>query len=224
MAEHPLSRRLVLAGLVGVPLGAALARIVPAGAGSGTLAPTPACDDSPTPEQTEGPYWTPNSPERSDLTADGAPGDRMTLTGIVVDTACRPVARTLLDFWQCDGQGVYDNAGYKLRGHQYTDANGGFRLATVKPGLYPGRTRHFHVKVRPPGGEVLTTQLYFPGEPSNQADGIYQPELEMTVSGNGDASFTFVVDVPGPRQNDGHGSATRPDRHHLPVPPAGRRR
>ena len=64
----------------------------------------------------------------------------------------------------------------------------------VKPGLYPGRTRHFHVKVRPPGGEVLTTQLYFPGEPANQADGIYRSELEMTVSDKGDASFTFVVE------------------------------
>jgi protocatechuate 3,4-dioxygenase beta subunit len=144
------------------------------------LAPTPACDDSPTPKQTEGPYWTPDSPARTDFTGDGAPGDRMTLTGTVVDTACRPVPRTLLDFWQCDGDGVYDNEGYKLRGHQYTDASGAFR--------------HFHVKVRPPGGEVLTTQLYFPGEPANRADGIYRRELEMTVAGNGDASFTFVVE------------------------------
>ncbi|MEW6472397.1 MAG: dioxygenase [Actinomycetota bacterium] len=197
MADQPLSRRHVLAGLVGLPVGAALARVAPARAESGRpapLAPTPACDDSPTPEQTEGPYWTPNSPERHDFTTDGAPGQRMTLTGTVVDTACHPVSGTLLDFWQCDGNGVYDNEGFKLRGHQYADANGAFRLATVKPGLYPGRTRHFHVKVRPPGGEVLTTQLYFPGEPTNQADGIYRPELEMTVADNGDASFTFVVE------------------------------
>lgn len=194
MAEQPLSRRRVLGGLAALPLGAALARVAPtsARAESGTLSPTPACDHE-TPEQTEGPYWTPNSPQRTDLTGDGAPGDRMTLAGTAVDTACRPVPGTLLDFWQCDGKGVYDNAGYKLRGHQYTDANGAFRLVTVKPGLYPGRTRHFHVKVRPPGGEVLTTQLYFPGEPANQADGIYQPELEMTVADNGDASFRFVV-------------------------------
>ena len=100
----------------------------------------------------------------------------------------------MLDFWQCDGRGAYDNEGYKLRGHQYSDPNGAFRLTTVKPGLYPGRTRHFHVKVRRPGGEVLTTQLYFPGEPANQTDAIYQPELEMTLAENGDASFTFVVE------------------------------
>ena len=194
VAEPSLPRRRVLAGLVALPLGAALARLAPARAEPGTLAATPACDDDPTPKQTEGPYWTANSPERNDFTTDGAPGQPMTLTGTVVDTACQPVPGTLLDFWHCDGNGVYDNEGYKLRGHQYTDGNGAYRLTTVKPGLYPGRTRHFHVKVRRPGGEVLTTQLYFPGEPGNQADGIYRPELEMTVSANGDASFTFVVE------------------------------
>ncbi|HZI37047.1 MAG TPA: dioxygenase, partial [Acidimicrobiia bacterium] len=194
MAEQSVSRRRVLAGLAAVALGAALARLVPARAETGTLAATPACDDDPTPKQTEGPYWTADSPQRNDFSGDGAPGLPMTLTGTVVDTACRPVPGTLLDFWQCDGNGVYDNEGYKLRGHQDTDANGAYRLTTVKPGLYPGRTRHFHVKVRRPGGEVLTTQLYFPGEPANQTDGIYRPELEMTVAANGDASFTFVVE------------------------------
>jgi protocatechuate 3,4-dioxygenase beta subunit len=196
MAEHSVPRRRLLAGLLALPLGAVLARLLarPARAETETLTATPACDNDPTPKQTEGPYWTADSPQRNDFTGDGAPGQRMTLTGTVVDTACRPLPGTLLDFWQCDGNGVYDNQGYKLRGHQYTDDNGAYRLATVKPGLYPGRTRHFHVKVRPPGGEVLTTQLYFPGEPGNKADGIYRPELEMTVSQTGDASFTFVME------------------------------
>ena len=194
VSEPSFSRRRVLAGLLALPLAAALARLAPARAGTRTLAATPACDDDPTPEQTEGPYWTPDSPERSDFTGDGAPGQRMTLTGTVVDTACKPIPGALLDFWQCDGNGVYDNQGYKLRGHQHTDGNGAFRLTTVKPGLYPGRTRHFHVKVRRPGGEVLTTQLYFPGEPGNKADGIYRSELEMTISDTGDASFTFVLE------------------------------
>ncbi len=194
MADQPLPRRRVLAGLAALPLGAALARLAPArAADGGGLPPTPACGDGPTPDQTEGPYWTPNSPERSDFSADRVPGERMTLSGAVVDTDCRPVPGTLLDFWQCDGNGVYDNAGYKLRGHFFTDDGGRFRLTTVKPGLYPGRTRHFHVKVRRPGGEVLTTQLYFPGEPANRTDSIYRSELEMTVADNGDASFTFVV-------------------------------
>jgi hypothetical protein len=69
MTERSLPRRRVLAGLAALPLGAALARLAPARAETRTLAATPACDDHPTPEQTEGPYWTPNSPERSE--ADG---------------------------------------------------------------------------------------------------------------------------------------------------------
>jgi len=192
MGEATFPRRRILVGLAALPLAGALFGLRRARAHERTLAPTPACGEE-TPEQTEGPYWTPDSPQRDDFTADGAPGEPLKLTGNVVDTACRPVPGTLLDFWQADGNGVYDNDGYRLRGHQFTDAKGAFRLTTVKPGLYPGRTRHFHVKVRPPGGDVLTTQLYFPGEPANRADGIYRPELEMTMSADGQASFTFVV-------------------------------
>jgi N-hydroxyarylamine O-acetyltransferase len=44
-------------------------------------------------------------------------------------------------------------------------------VETVVPGLYPGRTRHIHVKVQRPGGSILTTQLYVPDEPRNATDG-----------------------------------------------------
>jgi protocatechuate 3,4-dioxygenase beta subunit len=71
--------------------------------------------------------------------------------------------------------------GFKLRGHQFTDANGRYRLETIVPGLYPGRTRHFHVKVQAPHGRVLTTQLYFPGEPRNRRDFLYRPDLLMEL-------------------------------------------
>ena len=87
-------------------------------------------------------------------------------------------------------------AGYRLRGHQFTDANGRFSLETIVPGLYPGRTRHIHVKVQRPNGAILTTQLYFPGEARNASDGIYSAELLMNVvdGANGkDATFNFVV-------------------------------
>jgi len=60
------------------------------------------------------------------------------------------VGGALLDFWQADAAGDYDNTGFRLRGHQFSGADGRFRLATVVPGLYPGRTRHIHVKVQRP--------------------------------------------------------------------------
>ena len=162
------------------------------------LDPTPACanGDEVTPAQTEGPYFRPDSPERASLLDGVSSGTRLVLAGSVVDTSCRPVARALLDFWQADAEGRYDNDGYRLRGHQFAGEDGRFRMETVVPGLYPGRTRHIHVKVQPPGGDLLTTQLYFPGEPRNAGDGLFRPECLLKVGdtdGGRAASFTFVL-------------------------------
>jgi protocatechuate 3,4-dioxygenase beta subunit len=58
--------------------------------------------------------------------------------------------------------------------------------------LYPGRTPHIHVKVQRPRGEVLTTQLYFRGEPGNRSDGIFDPALVM-AGNRRNARFDFVL-------------------------------
>ncbi|CCH51634.1 Catechol 1,2-dioxygenase [Fibrisoma limi BUZ 3] len=163
-----------------------------------TLPATPPCDDhdEPTPSETEGPYFKPNSPERNSLLEQGMGGTRLVLTGRVLTTDCRPVAHALLDWWHADNEGDYDNRGFRLRGHQYTDKNGNFQLETIVPGLYPGRTRHFHVKVQAPNKPVLTTQLYFPDEPGNRRDGLFNPRLLMNVANKGSnvaAGYTFVV-------------------------------
>jgi protocatechuate 3,4-dioxygenase beta subunit len=168
-------------------------------AGSGaTLSPTPACGDNAaaTRAQTEGPFFEPDSPEKANFVGDVGKGTKIVLTGSVLTTACQPVTRALLDVWQADPDGNYDSNGYRLRGHFFTDDQGAYRLETVVPGLYPGRTRHFHFKVQPSGGRLLTTQLYFPGEARNAQDSIFQPELLMNVRDGADgkdATFTFVV-------------------------------
>lgn len=164
------------------------------------LPPTRGCsdgDDS-TPRQMEGPYFKPRSPERGSLLDAGIGGTRIELTGAVLSTRCKPVAGALLDFWQCDERGDYDNSGFQLRGHQFTDADGRYRLGTIVPGLYPGRTRHIHVKVQAPSRPVLTTQLYFPAEPYNQHDFLFRPELLLAVSDEGGRKigrFDFVVKI-----------------------------
>ncbi|MFF8727078.1 carbohydrate-binding protein [Streptomyces sp. NPDC015171] len=195
--------RAALAATAAIPVsligGPALARGF---AASGTAPePTPACDDGddPTPEQIEGPYFKPHSPERTSLLEPGLPGTPLTVTGYVFGRACRPLTGVLLDFWQADDNGAYDGTGFRLRGHQYTDSRGTFALTTIVPGLYPGRTRHLHVKVQAPGRSVLTTQLYFPNEPRNNTDTIFDPRLLMTVrdaGGRREAAFDFVLDVP----------------------------
>jgi protocatechuate 3,4-dioxygenase beta subunit len=107
------------------------------------------------------------------------------LSGQIVSRDCRPIAGARLDVWHCDAKGRYDNEGFRLRGHVLTRADGSFRLETIKPGAYGSRlfsrTPHIHVRITPATGEPLTTQLYFPGEPTNDRDSLYDPRLEMSL-------------------------------------------
>ncbi len=161
--------------------------------------PTPDCSNlALTPSETEGPYYKAGSPERASLLEPGIAGTKIVVTGYVLTPDCKPVAGAWLDFWQADANGNYDNTGYRLRGHQVTDASGRYQLTTIVPGLYPGRTEHIHVKVRAPNGPTLATQLYFPGVPNNQSDGIFDPKLLLTMSKTGDGllgTYNFVVNA-----------------------------
>jgi protocatechuate 3,4-dioxygenase beta subunit len=131
----------------------------------GITLPAPICT-SPTQPQTEGPYYTPNTPERTILYEEGMGGTKLILVGYVLDQNCTPIANAWLDFWQADALGEYDNVGYRLRGHQFTDGQGRYYLETILPGLYLSRPiEHIHVKIRPQGGAEVTSQLYFPDRP-----------------------------------------------------------
>ena len=165
----------------------------------GDLEPTPSCGavDELTPAQTAGPFFKPRSPERKSLLEPGVQGSRIVLEGHVRTTKCQSIQGAVVDFWQADASGVYDNAGYNLRGHQFTDGAGKYRLETVVPGVYPGRTRHFHVRVQAPNRPVLTTQLYFPNEPQNKREFIFNPKLVIALRNSTSAqaaSFDFVLD------------------------------
>lgn len=203
--QHELTRKRFVQLGIGLPLAAALVRFAPVSdAGAATAAPVAAaaasaasCKSLPlTPGATEGPYFKAGAPRRSVLTEAGLAGTPLTLTGAVLTAGCVPIARAHIDFWQADASGNYDNAGFRLRGYQLTDAKGRYSLKTIVPGLYPGRTEHIHVKITPPGRQALTTQLYFPGVTQNSADGIYNPAtlLAWKKAGTGFAAqFTFVV-------------------------------
>jgi protocatechuate 3,4-dioxygenase beta subunit len=116
-------------------------------------------------------------------------GTRLILVGYVLNQDCQPLPNAWLDFWQSGANGEYDNAGYRLRGHQFTDAQGRYFLESVLPGLYLSRPiEHIHVKVRPEGGQEITSQLYFPQQP---VEG-----LTVTLEERGDflvGYFNFVV-------------------------------
>lgn len=154
----------------------------------GVALTTPTCT-GPTQSQTEGPYYKPDTPQRNSLLEEGMPGTRLILVGYVLDQNCQPLPNAWLDFWQADANGEYDNAGYRLRGHQFTDSQGRYYLETILPGLYSSRPiEHIHVKVRPEGGNEITSQLYFPQQPIEG--------LTITLEDKGDYQlgyFNFVV-------------------------------
>jgi protocatechuate 3,4-dioxygenase beta subunit len=201
----------LLASVVGL---AGCTGSTPTGSQAGFSAPSPAastasvapsapvpgasarCSGQPTPAETEGPYFKAGSPERTSLVDSGMPGTRVIVSGTVLTLDCRPLSGVVLDFWQADASGVYDNAGYRLRGHLTSDSDGRYSLQTILPGEYPGRTQHIHVKVEAPGRPILTTQLYLPGSARNQQDPLFNPELLMQVvdaAGGKAATFDFVL-------------------------------
>jgi protocatechuate 3,4-dioxygenase beta subunit len=162
-----------------------------------------------TPTQTEGPYWLPGSPARTTLREADTKGTPLNVEGRVVNIRGKPIEGAWVDFWQCDGEASYDIEGNRLRGHQWTDAEGRFHIETVFPVEYDDdlvnadgevrrvyRTAHIHVKVKAPRRGTLTTQMYFPGEAGNSRDRGYSDEclleIEDTPSGKL-GHFTFVL-------------------------------
>jgi protocatechuate 3,4-dioxygenase beta subunit len=198
MSMHRPSRRQMLRDTLAAG-GAGLAAY-PNAVFAQELAPTPECrdGDEPTVRQMDGPFYKPQSPERADLIEPGARARLVELSGVVLTRACRPVPRVLVDLWHADEKGDYDNGGFRYRGHVFTDESGRYRFRTIVPALYPGRTRHYHVKVLATGRQLLTTQLYFPDEAGNRRDGLFRRDLTMKLAGAGEgmnARFDFILDL-----------------------------
>lgn len=148
----------------------------------------PSCG-APTPRDAEGPFYKAGAPLRASLAEAGTKADRLVLSGRVLARDCKPLPNARLDFWQADERGEYDNAGFRYRGQVVADAEGRYRLETIVPGEYPGRPRHIHVMVQPPGGRVLTTQIYFgdSGAPARLAAKLAKREGALH------GSFDFVL-------------------------------
>lgn len=200
MKMYRPSRRAVVRGV----LAAGTVGIAGAPSSAQELELTPQCaaEGVSTPPQTEGPFFRAGSPGRDNLVEAGSKARTVDLTGFVLTRGCNPVARAVVDIWHADEQGAYDNKGFRYRGRVYTDEKGRYRIRTIVPALYPGRTRHYHINVAAGGKLLLTTQLYFPDEPGNRKDGLFRKELLMQVAKSNAkdaataARFDFVIDLP----------------------------
>ncbi len=122
----------------------------------------------------------------------GAPiGERIIVTGRVVDEDDKPLPHTLIEIWQANSAGRYLHEidihdapldpNFTGVGHALTDSEGRFRFVTIRPGAYPWqnhynawRAAHIHFSVFGPAFATrLVTQMYFPGDPLLSDDPIF---------------------------------------------------
>lgn len=144
-----------------------------------------------TPRQTEGPFYPDTLPLDTDndliIINDALTpsiGEITHLTGKVLDAKGSPVRNAVVEIWQVDHNGSYihskdpnrarHDGNFQGFGRFLTGRSGEYHFRTIKPVAYPGRTPHIHVKVKRADKELLTTQCYVKGEPSNERDGIWR--------------------------------------------------
>ncbi|MGE5321284.1 MAG: protocatechuate 3,4-dioxygenase subunit beta [Actinomycetota bacterium] len=154
----------------------------------------------------------------SDLTRQhaGEPlGERIMVTGRVLDDNGRPVPHTLVEIWQANAAGRYchsrDNhpapldPNFSGAGRALTDENGVYRFTTVKPGAYPWenhenawRPAHIHFSLFGPAFATrLVTQMYFPGDPLFAFDPIFQSIPDEAARRRLIANFDLGTTKPG---------------------------
>jgi protocatechuate 3,4-dioxygenase beta subunit len=130
----------------------------------------------------------------NDLTTRGrsAPlGEKIILTGRLLDSEGRPIRRSLVEIWQANASGRYHHPGDQHDlpldpnfigiGRTFTDDEGRYRFVTIKPGSYPWENHEFawrpaHIHFSLLGNapiQRLITQMYFPGDPLLDIDPVY---------------------------------------------------
>ena len=148
----------------------------------------------------EGPFYKAGAPERGVLVEKNLRGTPLTLSGRVLNTQGKPLSGAILDLWQADSEGVYDNEGYRLRGKVRADGTGRYNIQTIVPRYYSAgsqiRPAHIHFKVSAAGTPVLTTQLYLSGDPYLDKDKWVRKSLTISpeaARGGKAANFDFVL-------------------------------
>lgn len=174
----------------------------------------------------EGPYYVPDAPEKGSHATipmrDGETGTPLVWTGTVTSTDGTALAGATLEVWHADSDGFYSQFApgipeWNLRATFTADENGGFEITTIRPapyqiptdgacgkliaaaGWHAWRPAHIHVKASAPGHELLTAQLYFPGDQHNDDDiaQAVKPELMLDPRPTADGEtidYGFVLD------------------------------
>ena len=156
-----------------------------------------------TSSQTIGPFWhLIEHPEWADLTRFGAAGERVTLTGSVIDGDGNPVTDAAVELWQADPPA---DDRFPAFGRCRTDERGEFHFTTLKPGPVPGRGNaqqapHFAITVHARGLlKGLVTRAYFADDACNETDSllssIEDPRRRSTLIAQPDGSKRWRIDI-----------------------------
>jgi len=162
-----------------------------------TIPSVPCADDTVlTPAVPRDATYRPGAPRRTSLMEAGMTGTHLTLAGTIAGRTCGRIAGAEVEYWQADASGAYDASGFRLRGQQLTDTDGGYRVATIVPGSTRGRAPSIGLRVRVPGKLDFSTAAFLPGDPRNAVDPRFRPGLAMTIApGSGDKTATFDIVV-----------------------------
>jgi protocatechuate 3,4-dioxygenase alpha subunit len=156
----------------------------------------------PTPSQTVGPFFHLglDRPEWSDLTCGNPNGERIVVEGRVLDGDGAPVPDAVIELWQANAAGRYAHRddtqtdkpldpNFRGFGRVATDAEGRFRVTTIRPGPVPGRGNtlqapHINLVFFSRGLLIhLHTRIYFEGEPANATDPLLSSIEDPAVRG-----------------------------------------
>lgn len=175
--------------------------------------PAPPAKFAPTEDNILGPYYRAGAPFRAKITPPLEAGTVLVVSGRVWGHDTRkPLKNAMLDIWQANAAGRYDNDDpknppakdvFKNRARVITDETGYYEYETVHPGPYKigpsaWRPSHVHYLVRAPGYKNLVTQLYFKDDPHNKTDDFIKESLIIeprSLKVNGTAIEVGVFDI-----------------------------
>ena len=126
---------------------------------------------TPTPAAELGPFYKRLAPGNGELRAPGDAGMPLVVAGQVYSSRGELIPSAIVEIWQTNHEGLYDNDGYHYRAKLITPADGKYEFSSVMPGHYPARVcQHIHYLVSAPGYHPLVTQLYFATDPVFEGD------------------------------------------------------
>ena len=152
----------------------------------------------PTAEMTLGPFFPPEFTSGANDLAQHAEGQAIEVTGRVLQADGRPLANVVLEIWQADARGRFDNPAFCGWGRAATDAHGSYFFRTIKPGTSNGRAPHNNFLVLSSGlMRQLQTVMFFDDAPDPVLDAVHEDRQRLIARKEGESRYRFDIRLRG---------------------------